>query len=105
MIWPFKRQDWRLVKTISNPVIRKSTQEKGEIYYYLFESNKGKRKIEYDGTLHYDDINHLIEDTAEKLTIYHNTIYPWLKGRMDPDIPTYNQMPIENTANFLKGKV
>lgn len=97
----FKKQQWRLVKTIINPV--KLNKIDGNVYYHLFESDKGNRRIDIQCsiTLPYMDL----DEQARKLETYQVKIYRWEMGRLDPDIPSYNQIPEEETVNVLKGKI
>jgi hypothetical protein len=96
------KDDWRLVKTISLDGSYGVT--KGKIYYHLYESRKGHRKIKVATTLSipsYMDI----DKEAKKLALYHEKVYRWEMGRHDPDIPRYSQVPEEDTANALKGSI
>lgn len=98
-----KNDDWRLVKTLS--VDTSYEKSKGKIYFHLFESRKGYRKLDITTSLanlpHYIDI----VDSAKKFEIYQEKIYRWEKGRHDPDIPRYTQVPEEDTMNTLKGSI
>ena len=98
----FKRkpkEDWRLVKTISVGVSGRAKE--GKLYYHLFESNLGHRRTEFVCTIPGIDA----EESGKLFTDYQEKIYRWEMGRVDPEIPTYNQVPEEETANVLKGKV
>jgi len=98
----FKKQQWRLVKTIVNPVTL--DKKEGKVYYHLFESNKGNRRIDIQCSIILPPYMNL-NDQARKLESYQEKIYRWEMGRVDPDIPTYNQVPEEETVNVLKGKI
>lgn len=98
----FKREDWRLVKTISRDV--KHDRVSGKLYFHLFESDKGNRKVEIKTTLELPSYINLT-DSAKRFDVYQEKIYRWEHGRYDPDIPRYNQIPEEETANALKGKI
>ena len=105
----FKRkpkEDWRLVKTISHPVTygHRASKDTGIVYFHLFESNTKRRKVEIKCTfaMHYGDD---LEVMARKLSIYQETIYRWENGRVDPDIPRYDQIPEEETSNVLRGAI
>ena len=93
----FKKQTWALVKSF--------TLKSQYRYYHIhcFESNKGNRKVEYvcDGEQFTPEPKGFIY----KSDLYQMQIYRWLSGRRDPEIPTYDQIGEEDTANFLKGKV
>jgi len=98
----FKKDDWRLVKTLTDDFIMiKDESKKGKMYYRLYESNKGKRKMEYQSNLKIGNIH----DLAFRLDAYLDTIYPWLEGGYNPDIPKYDEIPEMNTAAALKGKL
>ncbi len=92
MPW-YKREKWALVKSFK---IDYSPLE----YVHLFESSKGNRKIEHTvsgrRTWSISDLKNSV--------LYQETIYRWLCGRRDLDIPTYDQVPAEETANVLRGK-
>ena len=100
----FKKEDWRLVKTIEVAIHRNLSEEEGKLYYHLFESNLGNRKVEYQCTLSFNDSS-ILEENAKRIDIYQEKIYRWEHGRYDPEIPRYNEIPEEETANALKGKV
>lgn len=97
-----KKQDWRLVKTLDVPV--KFDGKDGQIYYHLFESNKGTRKVNIQCSFVLPSYMDLKKE-AKTTTLYQTKIYRWEMGRVDPDIPRYNQVPQEETANVLKGKI
>lgn len=98
----FTKTRWRLVKTIS--VDFKYERSDGRVYYHLFESNKGGRKVEINCTLTLPSFIK-IEEESRKFKLYQEKIYRWEKGRYDPDIPRYDQVPEEDTANALKGTI
>jgi hypothetical protein len=101
----FKRkpkEHWQLVKTISISV--SYYNKKGKVYYHLFESNIRNRKTEIKCSI--DMPSYLdLEEEAKRFDTYQEIIYRWEKGRVDPDIPTYDQIPEEETVAILKGKV
>ena len=73
-------------------------------HIHLFESDKGNRKAEY--TCNGNKYNINIKDGWLKTTdLYQTKIYRWLSGRKDPDIPGYDQIGEEDTANYLKGTI
>jgi len=88
----FKRQKWGLVHTFLLNNYR-------SYYIHCFESNLGNRKIE----CHEDGKIRKIDTDFKSSELYQRRIYRWLKGRRDLEIPTYDQIPEEETANFLKG--
>jgi hypothetical protein len=97
-----KREKWALVKTfkIDRPV---SPSGKHVYHIHCYESNKANRKAEYvcDGE------PYRISDKVWLPTtdFYQMQMVRWLNGRRDPEIPMYEQIPEEDTAIFLKGKV
>jgi len=103
------KKDWRLVKTLSVDVsysISKRgiqiSSETGKTYFHLFESNLGDRKVDFQSTVKLDQGQ--LETDARGERLYQERIYPWLKGRVDPDIPRYSEIPIEETATMLRGR-
>ena len=97
---PFNREKWALVTTLKSV--------RGNMYTYhihLFESEKGKRKIEClcDGQPY--DLKDPTNTWLVKTDLYQEKVYRWLKGRRDPDVPRYNELGEEDTANFLKGSI
>jgi len=100
----FKRkpkEDWRLVKTIKIGIIHNTSKKEGKLYYHLFESNLGNRRTRFACTFPEVDA----EIMGKKFEDYHEKVYRWEMGRVDPEIPTYNQVPEEEISNILKGKV
>ena len=96
------KEQWRLVKTFSVDATRISV--KGRIYFHLFESDRNSRRIEIASTF-LDFQWHILQDHARKCHLYQEKIYRWEMGRVDPDIPRYDQIPEEETVNILKGKI
>ncbi len=92
-------EKWALVHTIEHPVT--GDGKPGKIFYHLFESSFGNRKVETKCTIlgfeHFDG--------AKNLEIYHQKIYRWEMGRHDPEIPRYSDIGPEDTANYLKGTI
>ena len=103
----FNRQSWKLVKILKDPdgiVYRPPEKEpvEGDIFYNLFESNKGNRRVKIGCTI--VKLNKYgMEQFAESTTMYHTQIYRWLAGRNDPEIPSYNEIDEEETADYLRG--
>jgi len=103
MAWyNFWKDDWRLVKSLSIDI--KFEKIPGQIYFHLFESNKGKRRMDVQCTLSLPSYIKL-EKEAMNSQLYQSTIYRWLNGRYDPEIPRYSDIPEEETVNALKGKI
>jgi hypothetical protein len=98
-------EDWRLVKSIEMVVWKTDKPEdKGSLYFHLFESNRKNRKIEYTCTVK-DVTQETVEATAKRFDVYQKKIYRWVNGRLDPEIPTYEETEVEDTFNKLKGKI
>lgn len=93
------------MKTLSVEIVQSDghTKNDGKLYYHLFESDKGARKVEFAATVR-ADVNTL-HNAATRFEIYQDRIYRWLNGRVDPDIPRYSEIPEEETASMLRGKV
>lgn len=103
MAWyNFWKSDWRLVKTIAVNV--NFNRQDCKIYLHLLESNKGKRQLKSAITIRLDSYQNL-DEIVELLDVYQTKVYRWLNGRYDPDIPRYNDIPAEETANALKGQI
>ncbi len=97
----FTKEKWALVKIIKDDFY---IDKKSYIMYFnLFESNKGARKVELSMTYKraYTDAI----DVAVQMAIYHETVKRWEAGRLDPNIPRYSQVGEEDTMNALKGSV
>lgn len=92
----FKREKWALVKSIKFAGYR-------SFYIHLFESEKGKRKAEYNYSgknynINSDEINFKGTD------LYQLQLYRWLCGRRDVEIPRYDQIDEDDMAEILRGK-
>ena len=94
----FKKEKYVLVKTF------KTNNNTYTYHIHLYETISGKRKAEFkcDGNTYYIDRR---DGWLKKQDIYQLKIYRWLEGRMDPEIPRADQVPEEDTANYLKGKI
>ncbi len=93
------KEQWCLVRTITVPVSHSA--RKGKLYYHLYESDRKNRKVEFACTIPEVDA----EKSGKHFDVYHETIYRWLQGRIDPEIPRYDQIHEEDVVNVLKGKV
>jgi hypothetical protein len=105
----FKRKSpekWVLVKTHQLDITHtvRDAVTRGKLYIHLFESEKGNRRIENACSfVGYPQME--VDAYVQTLEIYQTGIYRWLSGRVDPTIPTYSQIPEEDTANILKGSI
>lgn len=73
--------------------------------YYLYEDQDGNRRFEVIDTQD-GDLN--MEKEPKNSFVYRNRefrnkIRPWLDGRVDPDIPSYEQVPVDDFKVVLKG--
>lgn len=94
----FQRQKWALVKSFA--------EKHGYSLYHIhcFESSKGKRKIEcIRSGSNYNIKND--EYNFKSTNLYQIKIYRWLQGRRDMDIPRYDEINEDDTANYLRGKL
>ena len=101
----FKRQKWVSVKSFK--IDRPVTSGKYTYHIHCFESDKGNRRVEYvlDGEPYEPNVKKQEKTWILTTDLYQMQIYRWLNGRRDPEIPTYDQIGEDDTANFLKGKV
>ena len=103
-----EKEDWRLVHVIENGVNRSNRllreKEEGILFYRLFESNKGNRKVEFGIT--FSDLNEDKDELAKhakSMDTYQRTVVRWLAGRNDPKIQRYSQVPEEEMMDKLRG--
>ena len=110
----FTKEDFRLVKVLecngvetSYYILGNTTKVDGIIYYYLYEGDRGNRKCKISTTFKNTTatLKDNEEEDAKRLVLYLSTVQPWLDGRYDPDIQSYNQVPHEAMANKLRGSV
>ena len=74
--------------------------------YYFYEDQFGNRKIDViDSDTGDLDIKLLRKNHfVFRSKYYRNTVRPWLDGRDDPNIPRYEQVPVNDFERKLKGK-
>ena len=109
--------DWRLCKQLDAKyqitytdgyglAEPKKTKRGCVITYFLYEDQDGNRKFDIVDSEKGDiNIKTLKKtDYAYRCTLYRNTIRPWLSGRFDPEIPSYEQVPVDDFKAVLKGK-
>lgn len=100
----FKKEKWALVKTVTSKKITWGDKTDGLVSVHLFESEKGNRKIE--SLCSFSDVpQEKIDNYVKGSEYYHKTLYRWLNGRYDPEIPRYSEISEEDTANALRGKI
>lgn len=108
----FAKKDWRMVKQvdvgyrIKNLVTDKDLKKDCTLSYYLYENQFGNRIFdvvdseEGDLDLARVDKSHF----AFRNEVYRNKIKPWIDGRLDPEVPSYEQVPKDDFQNALAGK-
>lgn len=100
----FRKEKWVLVKIISEDwsLAFGKNRESCTLFYRLYESNKNNRRVEMSITHpHVRDC----EFVARQSSLYHQKILRWKDGRLDPEIPSYNDIHEEDLANVLRGKI
>lgn len=73
--------------------------KKSKVYYYLLENGLGERRCDCDAS----DYDSRVQ--ARQHTYYLEYIKPWLKGRYDPGIPSYESIKTKEFKDALAGKV
>lgn len=97
MWWRKPEEHWILVKVFKNEwQMRSNNSITGVAYIYLLESNEGNRKIDFKHNCK-GKLNIEIFDS------YLETVYPWLNGKNDRDIPTYWDLAQERQLKYIKG--
>lgn len=99
-----KQSQWRLVHTetmsVTQTVTDRFTLSRGNLYFQLYESQSGVRKVEYGCTLANVDEEEL-GDVAKTIEYYHEVVVPWLGGRCVRDIPTWKSAEIVDVISKL----
>ncbi len=103
-------RDWRLVSTLDYAVtwVDKKGESLGKsdtIYYYLSENGLGERKCDHDGSGDIAGDSYHARNLRENRDIYVGTIVPWLKGRYDPNIPSYESIKAKEMKDKLAGRI
>lgn len=107
----FAKHDWRMVKQvdvgyiITNHVTGKQTD--GHVLsYYLYENQFGKRIFDLVDSEEGDLVVERMDKShfAFRNEVYRNKIKPWIDGRLDPEVPSYSQVPKDDFQNALAGK-
>ena len=99
----FKKEDWRLVKVYTEAV--KFGTAEGEVNIYLYESDMKNRKIEYCSSFPDASSNTVERYVKHTCGTYRKIIYPWLAGRYDPEISSYDNASLDDAAAVLPGKI
>lgn len=79
-------QKWRVVRQYQ--IAANADGHKVQLFIYLHESNLGDRKWTCGANVSV----YRLETKIPYLDIYLKTIYPWLNGNYDPDIPSFDGM-------------
>jgi hypothetical protein len=104
-----RREKWVIVRTMTGTGItfaagQPHEKKDGKIYVHLYESNKGRRKIE--SVYSFSGVpQHKIDEYVKGTETYNKQLLRWLSGRYDPEIPRYSDIGEEDTANALRGKI
>jgi len=104
---PLKNQPiekWLLVRTyVVDVTVTRSPEtdrvgETGFAYAYMFESESGKRRVEFGCSLSGFDA----ETSFKKLRDWAEHVYPWVNGRYLANTPTYSEAESLDVAARLK---
>jgi hypothetical protein len=110
---PREADEWRMCKQLESTYINTTYNGRGEanerkvnINYYLYENQFGERKFDIADSLRGDYTVTSItkDDIAFRLRIYRQTVKPWLDGRTDPEVPAYEQVPVNDFQRRLTKK-
>ena len=102
------KAEWRMCKQVKTVFV--SHDASGDVdydlSYYLYENQYGERKFDVVDSKRGDrDVKEMQKnDITYRLLVYRETVKPWLDGRLDPEIPTYDQVPVDDFKTALKGK-
>ena len=116
----FEKSDFRLVETIDvdyyveykpghilwNAASPEMNRREYVYTYYLYEDQKGNRKIDVIDTQDGDlDLTKLSKDNfVFRNHIYRKRIRPWLDGAYDPEITDYKGVKRRDMLSALKGE-
>jgi len=104
-MWPFKKKEikWKLVKTVE-ATITWANKDNAEdtIYYYLYENNKGVRKIDSKHTNRHGCFMFANTPIPWEHPMYLSYIVPWIKGEDYDDIPTYWEKAEEENEYYIE---
>ena len=99
------KRDWRLVSTLEAYYNYSDTKQKDEVIYYLYENGLGKRTCDHEGTGLVSGQLRYITKKRETHPYYLKKIRPWLAGRYDPDIPSYETIKTKEFKDKLTGRI
>ena len=106
----FTKSEWRMCKQLDTEFVSRDLITGAEsehwLNYYLYENQFGKRKIDVADSKRGDCKMSSLEadDIAFRLKMYRDTVKPWLDGRTDPDVPAYDQVPVNDFKRRLTKK-
>lgn len=101
------KEHWLLVRTYTVEATKTTTNHRGDVvgkpldgkvFFYMFESDKGNRKVEFGST--FSDF----DPSGEKykvLSEWADYIYPWLSGRHLKNTPSYSEAQSFDVATKL----
>ena len=110
---PREKAEWRMCKQLGSTYIHTTydrqdgkTEDRININYYLYENQHGDRKFDVADSLNgdYKITSVLKDDIIFRLRMYRQTVKPWLDGRTDPDVPAYDQVPVNDFQRRLTKK-
>ena len=103
-MWPFKKKTirWVLVETLEATIKWGGTDNEDTIYYYLFESRTGKRKVESKNTNRHGNFSYSDSSVPWQHPFYLKQLYPWLKGEDYSNIPSYWDKASEKNEDYVK---
>lgn len=94
----FKKPDWKMVKTIKIAIHDTfNPSDEGFAYYHLYESEYGKRRVEFASTMKVRDVSAM----CKRLEDYQDIVLPWLSGRYVKGIPSYSDVDGLDVINRL----
>lgn len=104
----FEKEDWRMVGQLECPIVRSNRiidkEEKGVLYYYLYENQFGDRRFDvadsFRGDLELDKIPD--RDIVYRSEEYLTQVKSWLGGRKVTGITSYAKAPMHDLKNRLE---
>jgi len=104
------KDEWRMCKQLDTTFISSDAytrvETKHNINYYLYENQFGERKFDIADSKRGDcEVKRLEKDDITfRLRLYRETVKPWLDGRTDPEIPSYESIPRKDFQRILTKK-